>query len=120
MRDFIKFIDPVTGRVLEVPETASQLSSGDPQKAGDPQQAGDHLIGTLGSILKDSSHPVTIQIRDFYNSAKFDVIEYNDTVTEDAEEDRMPVDWKQSWNVITFEQKMTLGELLHKKGLILQ
>lgn len=111
MIDFIKITHPKAGQFLENPETASKRSA-------DPGNADDNVWALLTSTIKDDSRKDTILIKSFYESLDFDISEFNKSLDEDSAEFKLKSII--SWAKLNLEQKMYIGLLCYKRGLILQ
>ncbi|KAK0510622.1 hypothetical protein JMJ35_007054 [Cladonia borealis] len=111
MIDFIKIIHPQSGRFLESPMTASKTS-------GDPGKADANAWALLSSILKQDSSKDTVTIKSFYESPQFDFKEFNDSLGEDGTD--LKLTSKISWGELDLEQKIYIGLMCKKKGLILK
>lgn len=110
MIDFIKIIHPKSGQFLENPVTASKTS-------GDPGKADVNVWALLSSILKQDSNKDTVTIKSFYESQQFDINEFNKSLGEDGTD--LKLTSKISW-VDLLEQKIYIGLMCYKKGLILK
>lgn len=113
MIDFIKIIHPKAGQFLESPVTASKRSA-------DPGYADDNMWALLTSMIKDDSRKDTGLIKSFYESPNFDTSEFNESLGEDSAELRLTSKIRISWPELDREQKMYIGLLCYKRGIILK
>ena len=111
MIDFIKIIHPKSGRFLENPVTASKMSK-------DPGKSEENEWALLSSILKQDSNKDTITIKSFYESPRFDIKEFNNSLGEDGTD--LKLTSKISWGELDLEQKIYIGLMCKKKDLILK
>jgi hypothetical protein len=111
MIDFVKIIHPKSGQFLESPVTASKIS-------GDPGKADVNAWALLGSILKQDSNKDTVTIKSFYESQQFNINEFNKSLGEDGAE--LKLTSKISWAELDLEQKIYIGLMCFKRGLILK
>ena len=111
MIDFIKIIHPRSGQFLESPATASKIS-------GDPGKADATAWVLVSSIVKQDSNKDTVTIKSFYESQQFDINEFNNSLGKDGTDLKLMS--KISWVELDLEQKIYIGLMCDKKGLILK
>lgn len=89
--------------------TASKTSEG-------PEEANFNAWALLSSVLKQDSNKDTVTIKSFYESQQFDMSDFNKRLGVDGEE--LKLKSKISWVELDLEQKMFIGLLCYKKGLV--
>ena len=109
--DFIKIIHPNSGQFLKNTVTASKTSR-------DPGKADVNACALLSSIVKQDCNKDTVTIKSFYESQQFHINGFNDELGEDGTD--LKLKSKFSWVELHLEQKVHIGSICHKKGLILK
>ncbi|KXJ85768.1 hypothetical protein Micbo1qcDRAFT_127428 [Microdochium bolleyi] len=95
----------------------NNINNNNAPSGGGEEADSDRAWNALYDIFnKPNGHPVATAIQDFYNSAKFDLGEYNKSLGPDGQE--LHLESKLSWGELDLEHKVCVGILASRKNIV--